>query len=230
MDYGMERFTKSVDVTPTTADQLITDYDRDPAVTKSDLKKAVQMLSLEQKSTIIESVEEFKGNLEPLQVAKANTIIIDGEVLSDKLEVSCYSCEAVQTHLIKGVLHKLSPQKMVGWQKRYFALYSNRLKYWKSEKEFNEDKHPKGIINFDSMMVHIELQPEKFLMSLFMFGCERVFSLKALEENNFNLWAKKLDGVIKGSEGFKQSKEIRAVDFKIDFWRFDLVDESTFLS
>ena len=37
---------------------------------------------------------------------------------------------------IKGYFYKLSPKTAVGWQKRWFTLDNEKLKYWKDEKLF----------------------------------------------------------------------------------------------
>jgi len=60
-------------------------------------------------------------------------------------------------------------------------------------------------------------------------GCKRIFSLKAVDYNSFDIWTSTLDIVIKKSEGFINNLEIRDIDFKIEFWRFDHIDEDKFL-
>ena len=49
----------------------------------------------------------------------------------------------------EGELEKLSPKLGLGiWQKRYFVISHNILRYYKNRKECYENKPPKGILNF----------------------------------------------------------------------------------
>ena len=52
-----------------------------------------------------------------------------------------------------GNIQKQSPSFLKQWQKRYFLLEKKMLKYYKSEKAFQEGKPPKGVINFQQIWV-----------------------------------------------------------------------------
>ena len=110
---------------------------------------------------------------------------------------------STETILIEGWLEKISIRVTKSihtilpslWQKRYFVLYDTALKYWKKEKDFNSNMHPKGIINFNRILVNLDLQKDlKFDMHL--MGCSRVFSLKGIDDATFENWVNKIDKVI----------------------------------
>ena len=56
-------------------------------------------------------------------------------------------------------------------------LFKTNLKYWKDESEYKKRKHPKGIIDFDKVMVQIILNKVNYF-DLHLLGCERIFQLK----------------------------------------------------
>ena len=37
---------------------------------------------------------------------------------------------------LEGYVFKLSPSSLKGWQKRYFVMYENKLKYYKDQSDF----------------------------------------------------------------------------------------------
>lgn len=43
---------------------------------------------------------------------------------------------------LTGELQKKSNKFLVGWQKRYFELNNQILKYWKSMEDYQKQKHP----------------------------------------------------------------------------------------
>ena len=128
-----------------------------------------------------------------------------------------------------GRLSKLSPASLKGWQKRYFVAQGRKLKYWKSSKEYGRRRHPKGIIDFDRVHCNLEADPKTFQFDLHLLGCKRVFSLKARNQTDFENWTRTLAEIIENSLGKQLGLEIRDKDFAIDFWRFDLIDEHSFL-
>ena len=104
--------------------------------------------------------------------------------------------------LYKSYLHKLSPSSFVGWQKRYFILFSDRITYYKNEEDYLNQKHPKGVIRFDR--VKVTLKPAKHgYFDLELLGSKRIFKLWAKEHFVYKNWTTRLENVIFKSLGFK---------------------------
>ena len=75
---------------------------------------------------------------------------------------------------------KMSPATLKGWQKRFFVLKDNKLKYWKSKDDCKTGKNAQGIILFDFVNAIIEKNEKlEFGFDLKLNGCKRVFHLKA---------------------------------------------------
>jgi hypothetical protein len=56
---------------------------------------------------------------------------------------------------------------MKGWQSLFFILRQNRLEYGYNEQDFKQGKHPKGIIQFDTVRVILtELKNFEFNLTL----------------------------------------------------------------
>lgn len=130
---------------------------------------------------------------------------------------------------LEGYISKLSPNNLIGWQKRYFVLVDDKLKYFKNEKEFREKVHPKGILDFSRIKLKIE-SPKTNHILIHILGCERVFHLKLADQAQFDIWYQALEAEItkfKQSDHFKTRKH--TFDFSLDFWRFNLIDEKQFL-
>ena len=58
---------------------------------------------------------------------------------------------------------KLSPSTLKGWQKRFFMLSDNRIRYWKEQADYMAQKNPKGIILMDRVRIDLTIQSEKGL-------------------------------------------------------------------
>lgn len=100
---------------------------------------------------------------------------------------------------IKGYLRKKSPKTLFGmkrpWQKRYFVLYSDRLEYFKDEK----DKAYTGQIPV-RMITNVEQLYHKADGCRFDITIEadnvRVFSLKTKDTNEAKLWVSEIKKIL----------------------------------
>lgn len=103
---------------------------------------------------------------------------------------------------------------LVGWQKRYFTLKSNRLWYTKSE----GDEVSKGIFNFKKINASTIVDPEnKNWFSLFIEGLKREFKLKAESESERNSWVIQINKSIDKCKS-KGDKDTSIVKEK-EFWK-----------
>lgn len=81
---------------------------------------------------------------------------------------------------------KMSPAALKGWQKRYFVLKDNKLKYWKSKDDCQNGKNAQGILLFDFVNAVFERNDKIDLgFDLKLNGCKRVFQLKASTQEDF---------------------------------------------
>lgn len=124
---------------------------------------------------------------------------------------------------------------MVGWQKRYFVLFEHKLKYWKNLNEFMHRKHPKGILDFTKAQVEVIGNPKNNNIDLRILGCDRVFHLKSSQHEVFKSWEEALKTTtqkyneMQNEMNNKRGKIISEIEFAVDFWRFDMIDEHDFL-
>eukprot|EP00356_Strombidium_inclinatum_P008581 CAMPEP_0170499936 /NCGR_PEP_ID=MMETSP0208-20121228/33126_1 /TAXON_ID=197538 /ORGANISM="Strombidium inclinatum, Strain S3" /LENGTH=133 /DNA_ID=CAMNT_0010777729 /DNA_START=189 /DNA_END=590 /DNA_ORIENTATION=+ len=100
----------------------------------------------------------------------------------------------------EGELYKLSPSTLKGWQRRYFLLTPDSLKYWKNKGDCFTGKPAKGTIQFDKVKVAIKLNGSKSF-DLTLAGCKRVFRLKECSKGECGEWIKALNDRIEQSEG-----------------------------
>ena len=70
-------------------------------------------------------------------------------------------------------------------------LYEKKLKYWKNEKDFDDKKHPKGILDFQMAQVHVQIHP-KNCIDLLILGCDRIFHLRESRKGQFDTWVERL--------------------------------------
>lgn len=82
----------------------------------------------------------------------------------------------------------------------------------------------------DRVRIDLTIQSEKGLQfDLCLTGCKRVFKLKAQSKEQFEEWTQTLKIAIERSNGFKNNLSINTKDFSLDFWRYDMIDEKSFL-
>lgn len=119
---------------------------------------------------------------------KSISQVIDGVEVQQKVRMDRGMIEKQHTVTMiadtikkKGYIYKLSPSKVIGWQKRYFVLFDWTLKYYKNESEFVKKKPPKGIIDFSRLDVCIDKEKNQQL-NLHIEGCNRIFQLKVSDK------------------------------------------------
>lgn len=84
---------------------------------------------------------------------------------------------------------KMSPATLKGWQKRFFILKDNKLKYWKNIQDCQIGKNAQGIILFDFVSaVVVKNEKTELGFDLKLNGCKRVFQFKASTQEDFNNW------------------------------------------
>ena len=101
----------------------------------------------------------------------------------------------------QGMLWKQQPVFPRRWQKRFFVLDTKVLKYYKSKQDYETNKLPKGVINFQQIWVEAELVEKEFKINLSMKGSKRVFNLRCANELDFGQWSSKLRHSINSSLG-----------------------------
>lgn len=123
---------------------------------------------------------------------------------------------------------KNSPSPLKGWQKRYFQYKDNQLRYWKSKADFLAKKYASGVILFDWVKVEMQIY-KNYCFDLTLSGCKRIFKLKAYNLTDFNNWTSIIQNAILNSRGFKEDIQIDDSYFKLDFWRYGLIEHEDFL-
>ena len=107
-------------------------------------------------------------------------------------------------------------------------MTNDKLKYWRTTKDYENCKHPKGIIDFNRVMVQLNVNLNN-QFDLHLLGCSRVFTFKAPNDIELYKWTKQIEEVMLNSKGYNEALQIKESDFRIDFWRFEHIDEDKFL-
>ena len=129
-----------------------------------------------------------------------------------------------------GYLKKQRPTKIMNYyQKRYFVLQARILKYFKDEKEYLENKAPKGVINFNQICVNQVFSEKDIKIELQLKGCDRKFTLLCPDHASFMIWRQKLQHSIQNSAGKKKdltlNRYINDISKIFEFWRFLRIPE-----
>lgn len=136
----------------------------------------------------------------------------------------------------EGEVEKQSPKMNLKiWQKRYFVLSHRILRYYKNQRECYENKPPKGIINFQQVLVNYKFQDDKKRIDLQIHGSTRVFELRCSGTHQYQRWVDNLKFSIDSSIGKRMQislqsyKLTQAEEQSFKFWRFLRILEDVFL-
>lgn len=124
---------------------------------------------------------------------------------------------------MKGFLSKLQPKALVfgKWKSRYCILKKTKLKYYKSDQE----KKPKGIVDFDKVDTTVELdEKDPKIFKISMRGQDKEIVLKASTEEEAAQWVKGIEKRLKKSKGRK--KELTILQPK--FWKQEYLGNRMF--
>ena len=106
------------------------------------------------------------------------------------------------------------------------------LKYFKNKSEYEKGNPPKGIINFQQVAVLTDFFDETRKINLRIKGSNRVFYLRASNQENYETWKRKITHSVTSSNGVLKDLTIDTysedVENSFKFWRFMRISEEAF--
>ena len=129
----------------------------------------------------------------------------------------------------QGIMSKQQPVFPRQWQKRYFVLDTKILKYYKNKSDYDQNKLPKGVLNFNQIWIEGEYIDKDKKINLQMKGSKRVFNLWVAKNDEYGVWKSKLTHSINTSLGTQKQIQMdqysKDLEENVDFWRFLRISE-----
>ena len=129
----------------------------------------------------------------------------------------------------QGIMSKQQPVFPRQWQKRYFVLDTKILKYYKNKSDYDQNKLPKGVLNFNQIWIEDEYIDKDKKINLQMKGSKRVFNLWVAKNDEYGVWKSKLTHSINTSLGTQKQIQMdqysKDLEENVDFWRFLRISE-----
>ena len=97
-------------------------------------------------------------------------------------------------------------------------LGDKKLKYYKSEKHYQSDQFPKGVLNFQQIWIEPIFKQSELKIDLAIVGTTRIFFLKCYTEDEYFIWMKRIKHSIDSSIGKLNKTPLD--NTQLNYWRY----------